>query len=282
MQRVLAFIDGHLDQDLSLEQLSGVAAFSKFHFQRQFTELFGMSPAQYVQLLRLKRASGRLAFPKGPPVTEVALDSGYEGPEAFARAFKRQLGQTPTEFREQPDWTLWHLAFGPVHQMRSRHMRQHFSDDQVRIADFPATPVAVMEHRGAPSSIGDTVRRFVAWRQAAGLPARTGATFNIFHADPDACAPEDFRMDICVATDREIEPDGQGVVAGLIPAGRCAVLRQIGAGDELRAAAHFLYAEWLPRSGEELRDFPFFVQRVAFYPEVPEHEAVTDLFLPLA
>ena len=45
--------------------------------------------------------------------------------------------------------------------------------------------------------------------------------------------------------------------------------------DELRSA------DWLPRSGEEPRDFPFFAQRVAFYPEVPEHEAVTDLFLPL-
>lgn len=281
MQRVLAFIDEHLDEDLSLDQLGEVAAFSKFHFQRQFTELFGISPTRYVQLLRLKRASGRLAFRKGPPVTEVALDSGFEGPEAFARAFKRRLGQTPTAFRAQPDWTLWHVAFGPVHQMRSRHMKRTYSDDDVRIVDFPATPVAVMEHRGAPPRIGDTVRRFIAWRQAAGLPPRTSATYNIFHADPDSCAPEDFRMDVCAATDKEIEPNGEGVIAGLIPQGRCAVLRQTGAGDELRAAAHFLYADWLPRSGEEPRDFPFFAQRVAFYPEVPEHEAVTDLFLPL-
>lgn len=281
MQRVLAFVDEHLDQELSLEQLSGVAAFSKFHFQRQFAELFGITPARYVQLLRLKRASGRLAFPERPRVTEVALDSGFEGPEAFARAFKRRLGQTPSEFREQPDWALWQMAFGPVHQMRSRHMTRHFSDEQVRIVDFPATSVAVMEHRGASPLIGDTVRRFIAWRRQEGLLPKTNATFNIFHADPDACAPEDFRMDICVATEREIEPNGEGVTAGLIPEGRCAVLRQIGAGDELRAAAHFLYAEWLPRSGEELRDFPLFAQRVAYYPEVPEHEAVTDLFLPL-
>jgi len=37
----------------------------------------------------------------------------------------------------------------------------------------------------------------------------------------------------------------------------------------------------LPGSGAELRDFPLYVQRVKFFPEVPEHEAVTDAFLPL-
>ena len=42
-----------------------------------------------------------------------------------------------------------------------------------------------------------------------------------------------------------------------------------------------LYREWLPGSGEELRDFPPFVQRVASFPEVPEHESVVDVFLPL-
>ena len=52
--------------------------------------------------------------------------------------------------------------------------------------------------------------------------------------------------------------------------------------DDLRAASRFLYGEWLPRSGREPRDAPFFAQRVSVFPDVPEHEAVTDLFLPLS
>jgi AraC family transcriptional regulator len=43
----------------------------------------------------------------------------------------------------------------------------------------------------------------------------------------------------------------------------------------------YLYAEWLPNSGEELRDYPLYFQRIRFFPDVPEHEAVTDIFLPL-
>ena len=87
-------------------------------------------------------------------------------------------------------------------------------------------------------------------------------------------------MDICCSAER-VAPNDAGVIEGLIPAGRCAMVRLTGSSDDLRPAASFLYADWLPRSGEELRDFPIFAQRVRFFPDVPEREAVTDVFLPL-
>jgi len=49
----------------------------------------------------------------------------------------------------------------------------------------------------------------------------------------------------------------------------------------LREAVIYLYSEWLPHSGEALRDFPFYLQRVTLFPDVAEHEAITDIFLPL-
>ena len=55
-----------------------------------------------------------------------------------------------------------------------------------------------------------------------------------------------------------------------------------GSDDTLEDTVSFLYSQWLPQSGEELRDFPLFFQRVNLFPSVPEHEAITDVFLPLA
>ena len=46
MQRVLDHIDRHLDDDLDLDALSSVAAYSKYHFHRQFTATFGLSAAK--------------------------------------------------------------------------------------------------------------------------------------------------------------------------------------------------------------------------------------------
>jgi AraC family transcriptional regulator len=94
LQRVIDYIDQHLDGDLDLETVSRVAAFSKFHFHRQFTATFELSVHRYVQLARMKRASHRLAS-ETPSVTDIAMDAGYDAPDAFARAF-RQKGRTIT------------------------------------------------------------------------------------------------------------------------------------------------------------------------------------------
>jgi AraC family transcriptional regulator len=261
MQRVLAHIDAHPDSDLGIEALSAVAAFSKFHFARQFSELFGIAPAQYVQLVRMRRASWRLALHGDTGITELAFDSGFETPEGFSRAFRRHTGRTPSEFRDEPVL--------PAHEEIPRMP----TVPEVRIVDFPTTPVAILEHRGDPARIWEAVRAFIAWRKRTGLPPSNSATFNIFHGDA--------HIDLCAATGGPDTPNPEGVRAGLIPGGRCAVLRHLGPAEDLRWAGHFLYAEWLPASGEDLRDFPLFVQRVRFHPAVPQHEAVTDVFLPL-
>jgi len=281
MHRVLVFIDGHLDEPLSVEVLSNVAAFSKHHFQRQFSSLFGISVGRYVQLARLKRASYRLAFRDEGSVLEIALDSGFEGPEAFSRAFRRHFDQSPSSFRREPQWTPWLAANAPLTQTRSKLMSTIPNDAAVRIVDFPETRVALLAHRGDPAQIGETIRRFITWRKATGLTPKVSATFNIFHANPDDPLAELDQVDVCAVTDQPVAPNAEGVTAGIIAAGRYAVLRQIGGGDDLRATATWLYGHWLVGSGEEVRDYPMFAQRVSFFPDVPEHEAITDVYLPI-
>ena len=145
---------------------------------------------------------------------------------------------------------------------------------QVEIVHFPETHVAAFEHRGDPRHLGHSIARFIAWRKQNHLPPRISATYNIVY--------DDFRYDLCAATNQPIAENAFGIVAKTIPAGRCAVLRHIGSDEHLAATVRYLYSEWLPDSGEEPRDFPVFFQRVRFFPDVPEHEAVTDIFLPLA
>ena len=281
MCKVVAYIDTHLDSALELDQLCQVAAFSKFHFLRQFAAWAGLGVSAYVQLRRLKRASYQLAFRPHLPVLDIALGNGYQGPEAFARAFKKTVGMAPRAFRTQPDWPAWQNALQPVNRLQVKIM-QESSFGPVEIIQFAATPVAALQHRGHPQQLGASIRRFIAWRQQHHLPPSRSATFNIFYDDPEQTEPALYRHDLCAATEQAVGPNAQGVIADVIPAGRCARMRYTGSDDALRAAAHYLYADWLPQSGEALRDFPLFAQRVKFFPDVPEHEAVIDLFLPLS
>src|SRR5690349_8926457 len=134
MQRALDYIDQHLDGDLNLETVSRVAAFSKFHFHRQFMATFELSVHRYVQLARMKRASHRLAHCSAQSVTDIAMDAGYDAPDAFARAFRQRFGQSPSSFRKSPDWGAWLMAFGPFDKARNTLMQRTFTIDDVTIA----------------------------------------------------------------------------------------------------------------------------------------------------
>jgi AraC family transcriptional regulator len=152
----------------------------------------------------------------------------------------------------------------------------------VQIVDFPETKVAAYEHRGDPGRLGESIREFVEWRKAHGLPPASSATFNLVYGNPLQGKPEDFRIDLCVATERDLSADTSGLVSKIIAPGRCARVRHIGTDDTLGVTLETLYSGWLPQSGETLRDFPLFFQRVSFAPFVPAHEAITDIHLPLA
>lgn len=282
MQRVLDHIDQHLNGNLDLDALSGIAAFSKYHFHRQFTATFGLSVHRYVQLARMKRASYRLAFRDAESVTDIAMDAGYDAPDAFARAFRQRFGQSPSSFRKSPDWAPWLAAFGPMDNARSKLMHITYDHDDVTIRDVPPTPVAIMEHRGDRATLGDTIQRFIAWRKAAGLSPETSPTFNVFRSERMPANPADYSMDLCVGTDLPIDADDGQMMAGVIPGGRCAVLRVVHNTNNLEPAALYLYRDWLPASGEEARDFPIYCQRhFSMFPNVPVPDVVCELFLPL-
>lgn len=283
MQRVLAYVDDHLDDDLNLTDLSQFAAFSKFHFHRQFSASFDLSVHRYVQLARLKRASHALAWDKTKTITTIAMDAGYEAPDAFARAFRQRLAQSPSSFRKSPDWPSWLSAFGPLDNARDKAMQIIFEHDDVTILQMPDTPVAIMEHRGDRTKIKETSERFRAWCEASGLSVGSGrSSFMVFRSEREPAVPEDYSMDLCVSTDRSISKDDEWMKAGTIPGGRCAVLRYPGNTNNLEPAALYLYRDWLPQSGEELRDFPIYARRQLLpVADIQAHEVVVELCLPL-
>src|SRR6187401_3218876 len=147
IQRVIAYICDHLDEDLSVARLSDVAGFSMFHFHRQFSAFTGFTVAQFVRLTRLERAAYQLAFDRSRSVLQVALDAGFAAPESFARAFKELHGQTPSEFRQAPRWLLW-AARRPLPTPTSPR-----TDMKPEIVQFATTRIAVLEHRGPPEGL---------------------------------------------------------------------------------------------------------------------------------
>ncbi|MCB1756468.1 MAG: AraC family transcriptional regulator [Gammaproteobacteria bacterium] len=275
MNRVLEYIQWHLDEDLSVDALSEVACFSRFHFQRQFAEFVGVSVARYVQLLKLRRASYALAFDQARRITDIALEAGFGNAESFSRAFKKALGQTPSGFRTRPEWQAWNERMPVPNNKRTHPMK-------VEIVDFPEMQVAVFEHHGSPNTLMTSVQKFIAWRkESACSPVATSKTLGIPYSDPEQTPESDFRFDICGEVSAPVPENAHGVINKTIPAGRCAVVRHIGSTDRIADSIHPLFRDWLPGSGEELRDFPLFFHYIERVPQVEEHRQVTDIYLPL-
>jgi AraC family transcriptional regulator len=275
IQTVISYICAHLGEELSVDRLSVVAGFSKFHFHRQFTAYAGITVAQFVRLTRLKRAAYQLAFDPNRSILAIALDAGFSAPESFTRAFKDVHGQSPSEFRRSPEW----LASTNKPQLPAPIKANSM---QPNLVHFAATRVAVLEHRGSHAGIMTSVARFIQWRKSCSdSPNATCRTFGIAYDDIETTAPDKFRFDICGELKGILHPNDAGIVEKTIPSGRCAVVRHIGSTDALDKTLHTLYATWLPQSGEQLRDFPCFFHYIKRMPTVAEHEQETDIYLPL-
>jgi transcriptional regulator GlxA family with amidase domain len=93
-----AWMVGHLDADLSVEALAARTNMSPRHFSRCFRAAFELSPADYVEVLRLDAARRSLAE-TALPVASVAFAAGFRSDDAFRRAFERRFGVTPTAWR---------------------------------------------------------------------------------------------------------------------------------------------------------------------------------------
>ena len=273
--QVFDYIEKHLDDALSVEDLSRVAHFSKFHFHRQFSEYCGISVSRYIQLIKLKRASHRLVFNSEERIIEIALDAGFENPESFSRAFKHIFRQTPTAFRKNPAWDLWHQHY-------QFPKREGANKMDVKIVHVESELIAVLEHRGAPAVLNDSVRQFIDWRKTTGLsPVESSQTYGILYDNPETIAPADFRFDICGSVAEEVPANTQGIITKRIPSGRCAVVRHEGSRDRIGESVYYLYRQWLPNSGEELRDFPVYFRYLTLGFDQSEYEQQTDVYLPL-
>lgn len=280
LQKVLAFIEANTDSDADIETLSNVAHLSKYHFLRQFSLCYGISPYGMIRQLRLKKAAYQLAFRTQLKVTAIALDAGFENAESFSRSFRQFTGQSPTEFRNNPNWRSMQQQDELLSTIRNKAMADTGSY-QVQRVDFSALSVAVFEHKGSPHQLTQSIRHFINWRKSQKLPPSKSRTFNLVYDDPATVAAEDYRFGLCCEYNELLAENTDGITLKQIPAGRCAMIRHTGSDEQLSAAVQYLYTSWLEQAGAELRDFPLFFERISFFPDVPQHLGVTDIYLPL-
>jgi AraC family transcriptional regulator len=104
MNAAIAYIEGHLADEVDFTKAAEKAACSLFHFQRMFMVIIGVTPAEYTRRRRLTLAARELTS-ASDKIIDIALKYGYDSPDSFTRAFRNVHGVTPLAARE-PGVTL--------------------------------------------------------------------------------------------------------------------------------------------------------------------------------
>lgn len=92
------WIADHLQEDLSLERLADLAGVSPRHFSRRFKHQFGVTPKRKIEDLRLDAGREQL-LTSAMPIATIAALVGFKSDDAFRRAFIRQFGLAPLDYR---------------------------------------------------------------------------------------------------------------------------------------------------------------------------------------
>lgn len=267
VNRVVDYIQAHRADDLSLEILAQVAAFSPFHFHRVFKGVTGENLKEFVQRVRLEWAAGALLSRAGADVIEIALDSGFQSASAFARAFKDRFGMTATE------WRGGGFAQWSKERQADRNPRQadrkpcdapddddgHAADMNVTVQNLPAYRVAYLRHvgpYGAGSAVPDLWMRLMRWAEPRDLWTPDRIAVGIAHDDPKITAPEKCRYDAGLVVPAGTAADGPVTIVEL-RAGKYACAPFTGTGADIGAAWDRVFSVWMPRSGYQPDDGPF-------------------------
>ncbi|WP_422846372.1 AraC family transcriptional regulator [Acidovorax sp. M2(2025)] len=266
--RVVAHIVAHPLAAHRLEDLAAIAHFSPFHFHRVYSSIAGETVAATVRRVRLALAT-RLLEQGGQSITQVALEVGYDSPQAFTRAFSQFTGQSPRAFQRDMHRVALDAHAGPA-DSGSAYAPTALA---VQLVERPAQHVQALRHTGPPATIPHTQRRLYL-QCGARATERLGASYG----DPDD--PAGFRYYAAAVV------DGGGALGGgletlHIPAGLYARHTLAGPYARINAALTALHTRWLPASGYEPDDRPVLEHYLNSPRDAAPQALRTDLLIPV-
>ena len=290
----LIHIQTHLESDLNLDMLAERVGFSAYHYHRIFREIIGEPMKEYIRRLRIERAAYRLKVSE-ETILHIGLDAGFKTHETFTRAFQRQFGIAPNEFRSN----FLQASRARKKQIQPKYIADYNMKDesgllpngstskQVRLEHVRPIIVAFVRHVGPYDTLLDKDspmsklwEELFQWGNTNGLVNTDSLLMGIPQDDPSVTPPEKQRFDVCVQIPEFRNPSGH-IGCQTISAGTFGVSRHYGSFDNLVDTYVHVYDSFVASGKFKLRtQAPF---EVYSYSNVKGDIRIhfTDVYLPV-
>ncbi|MBH5390856.1 MULTISPECIES: AraC family transcriptional regulator [Bradyrhizobium] len=253
-QRALWYIESHLAEPMTLDEIAAISGVSRFHIVRAFAAATGFPVMRYVRARRLTEAARSLA--KGAPdILSLALEADYGSHEAFTRAFRDHFGTTPEAVRAATCVSQLELQ-EPI--LMNSTMLDHLAPPRFETAKaFLVAGPAERISCDNGAMIPGLWQRF--HREIADIPARVGqgkiqVAYGVCCNGDDA-GNFDYIAGVEVADFSDL-PRRFGRIR--IPEQRYAVFTHTEHVASIRRTVNTIWNQWLPASGLRAADAPNF------------------------
>jgi AraC family transcriptional regulator len=249
-QKALWYIESHLAESLSLDDISNVACVSRFHLVRAFAAATGFSVMRYVRARRLSEAARALAA-GAPDILQVALDADYGSHEAFTRAFRDHFGITPEMARATT--CLDKLKLQEPILMDSTAL------DNISPPRFETGKAMLVAGLGERVSTDNGAGIPALWQRfhqyVQNFPGRIGQVAYGVCCNGDDAGNFDYIAGVEVADFSDLPREFSRV---RIPEQRYAVFTHTDHISTIRRTINTIWNHWLPASGHKVADAPNF------------------------
>ena len=270
INKVVAYINNHLDETLDLKTLANEAALSDFHFHRIFKALKGEAIGGYITRLRLE-ATARLLRYTALTIEEIAFNIGYETPASLSKAFKKQYGISPTEYRTNKDTYI----------MKKEIINPDLALKTPKIVTLEPKNLIYVALTGAYGSLdyGKAYEQLWAVIKAQKLFTKGIESICISYDDPKITEGSLQRSDVCLAIDKSATPQDE-VSCKTLAGGKYAVFFYQGSYENL-SQVYDTAVRWVIDHEYTLREEPFFEKYLNDARRTPKEKLKTEIYIPI-
>ena len=271
INKVVAYINNHLDETLDLKTLANEAALSDFHFHRIFKALKGEAIGGYITRLRLE-ATARLLRYTTLTIEEIAFNIGYETTASLSKAFKKQYGISPTEYRTNKDTYI----------MKKEIINPDLALKAPKIVTLEPKNLIYVALTGAYGSLdyGKAYEQLWAVIKAQKLFTKGIESICISYDDPKITEGSLQRSDVCLAIHKLATPQEE-VSCKTLAGGKYAVFFYQGSYENL-SQVYDTAVRWVIDHQYTLREEPFFEKYLNDARRTPKEKLKTEIYIPIS